>query len=162
MTVLQCRRRADLILAQNLVRWTDLVDWVVSSRLVVENWTKYLHAYKKLDWNSRSWGIPGRWCNAFINQRPSLHYSSNRLRNRAVGDSPSVFDHRCLRSVGKIWWDDVVRNLKFRLWVLGRKVCYLEEAVNENTRVVESFYAFLVVRCSLKQVMVGRWVQVVR
>ena len=41
-----------------------------------------------------------------------------------------MFDHRCLRSIARVWWDHRVSNAEVRRRVLGRRARSLDELVN--------------------------------
>ena len=47
----------------------------------------------------------------------------------------SVFDHRCLRSIGKIWWEHRISNTEVRRRVLGPKnMSIIEQLHNHRLR----------------------------
>ncbi|GAA47600.1 hypothetical protein CLF_100568 [Clonorchis sinensis] len=56
-----------------------------------------------------------RWCDpfCFMDQR------RGPLRAEDVRKT-SMFDHRCLRSIGQVWWEHRISNAEVRQVVLGR------------------------------------------
>ena len=65
--------------------------------------------------------------------RPVLLYGSETWPLRA-GDTRrlSVFEHRCLRSIARIWWENRISNAEVRQRVLGSRCRSLEQTVNLN------------------------------
>ena len=63
--------------------------------------------------------IKGKLNNAAV--RSILFYGSETWPLRADVRRLSVFDHRCLRSIARIWWERRISNAEVRRMVLGRQ-----------------------------------------
>ena len=65
--------------------------------------------------------------------RSALLYGSETWPLKAEDlQTLSVFDHRCLRSIGKIWWEHRISNTEVRRGVLGPKYMSVIEQVHNH------------------------------
>ncbi|MBM6549358.1 reverse transcriptase family protein, partial [Streptococcus dysgalactiae subsp. equisimilis] len=63
--------------------------------------------------------------------RPVLLYGSETWPLRAEDSRRlSVFDHRCLRSIARVWWDHQISNAEVRRRVLGREGRAIDQVLN--------------------------------